>query len=176
MKAGAFSTSKEETYVLLAVIGLATWFVFKGIKGAAVAVGEGAAAVGGAVADVASNAVGMIGAAAGLPTPDNTINDPLVVRWIMDHVSGFAASKWGTADAYLLALWMQPGSGDQSPPPAAVLAALGVAPSVPLPVVSGSVIDYTTGAGAVPGFGGPSFNDVAAGQPSIYNPLFGLGG
>jgi hypothetical protein len=175
MKAGSFSASKEETYVILAAAGVLLWLVLSGVKRVADTAIDGAKAVTGAAADVAVGVVGAVGAAAGLPTPTQTLSDPLQVRWIIDNVGSFVASKWATADAYIAALWMPPGAGDRYPPDGRILAALGVAPSVPVPVTQGSVIDYTTGAGSVPGFGGPSFSDVASGKTDPYNPLQGLG-
>lgn len=94
----------------LVVAGLATFYVIR--KG-----GLGKAAVS-AVGDITSGAVGAVGAAVGLPTPDETSTDSAVARWIIDHPFGghFEASKWAGAPAYLAATFMATGSG--TPPPA----------------------------------------------------------
>ena len=93
----------------LAVAGVATFYVLK-------TGGLGKAAVT-AVGDITSGAVGAIGAAVGLPTPDETTTDPAVARWIIDHPQGgqFEASKWAGASTYLAAMSMASGSGN--PPP-----------------------------------------------------------
>jgi len=175
MKAGPISTSQNETYVLLAAVAVGAFLLWKGVKAAGGAVVDTAAAAAGGAAHAAVGIVGAVGAAVGLPTPSQTIDDPLVVRWICDHVGSFTASKWGTADAFMAAMWLPEGAGDRYPPDAATLAALGVAPSVPIPATSGKVLDFTAGAGSVPGIGGPSFNDVASGKTDPYNPLAGNG-
>jgi hypothetical protein len=161
------------------VVGL--FLLYKGVNAA----GKAAAAVGGAVADTAKAAesatvatVGAIGAAVGLPTPSETISDPRQVRWIMDHVGSWPASQWGTASAYISALNMAPGSGDNSPPPAYVLARLGVAAeSVVTQKQVAATVDFVTGGAAIGGGwgldAGPSFSDVASGNtpsPFFWSP------
>lgn len=85
------------------------------------AVGQGAvAAVGGA----ASGAVGAVGASVGLPTPAQTLTDARQVRWLIDRVGYFEASKWAGAGALLEAWAMASGSGTAPPASAPVMAAL----------------------------------------------------
>lgn len=75
------------------------------------AAADAVGAVAGGVNTVATGIVGGIGAAVGLPTPDQTISDPAVVRYILDTQGWFEASKQGTAMAFFEALGMAPGSG-----------------------------------------------------------------
>lgn len=75
------------------------------------AAADAVGAVAGGVNNVATGIVGGIGSTVGLPTPDQTISDPAVVRHILDTQGWFEASKQGTAMAFFEALGMSPGSG-----------------------------------------------------------------
>lgn len=60
-----------------------------------------------------STGVGAIGSLFGLPTPGETIDDPVRVRYLIDTQGWFYASKWATAGALLKAMNMPAGSGGQ---------------------------------------------------------------
>lgn len=116
MKLSELSPNGLLVLVGLAAAGVVAFYVIR--KG-----GLGSAAVG-LVGDVATGAVGEIGAAVGLPRPTQTTTDPAVARWIMDHPLGgyFEASKWSGAPALLSASFMASGSGT-APPDGSELAA-----------------------------------------------------
>ena len=98
----------------LVALGVVAWYVVK--KGS---IGAAAASAGQAVAEAAVQAVqgaavggvGAVGAAVGLPTPDQTVDDPAVIRWLIDREGYFTASKWATAGALFRAAWLDAGSG-----------------------------------------------------------------
>lgn len=106
--------------ILFASVGVALLYVvYKATKAAGDAAGKLADAGAGALHaanDATSTTVGAVGAAFGLPTPDETLSDPAQVRWIIDNAGHMAASQWGTALAWLKAEGMQAGTG--TPPPA----------------------------------------------------------
>lgn len=85
------------------------------------AVGQGAVSAAGGVA---SGAVGAVGSAVGLPTPSETLTDPRQVRWLIDRVGYFEASKWAGAGALFDAWRMDAGTGTTPPASAPVMAAL----------------------------------------------------
>lgn len=105
----------------LLVAGVGFWVWKKGgIGGAAAAAASGAVrAAGGAVAGAASAA----GEVVGLPTMDQTTQDPAVARWVIDQYGYFEASKWASAGALFQASIM--GSDTGYPPPQN--SALGIA-------------------------------------------------
>lgn len=100
--------------IALVVAAGVAFYVWKkgGVSQAASAAG---AAVVNAAGSAASGAVGAVGAAVGLPTPDETTQDPAVARWLIDRAGYFEASKWSGAPALLSAAFMPAGSG--TPPP-----------------------------------------------------------
>ena len=170
MRAGRVNVSGEHLFVGLAVAA-GLYLLWQGIKAA----GKAASAAGEAVNDAAATVVSDIGAAVGLPTTDQTLHDARQVRWIIDHVGEFAASKWGTAGAFYTAMFsLKPGDGDNDQPPAEVLAALGVAVSTTLPTLGRAVGDFVTGGAGSIADGGPSFTDVASGKTDPFNPLGNL--
>jgi len=106
-----------------AVAGLAFYAWRKGgIAPAAQALGAGVVNTAG---NVASGAVGAVGAAVGLPTPSETTTDPAVARWIIDNHGYMTASKWSGAPALLKASFMSEGSGTPPAPGSAAAKALG---------------------------------------------------
>ena len=107
---------------MLAVAGVALYIVRKGgIAPAAQAVGAAAVTAAGSAA---SGAVGAVGASVGLPTPDQTVTDPVQVRWLIDHYGYWEASKWAGAPALIRAAGMDAGSGTAPPANAPVMQAL----------------------------------------------------
>jgi hypothetical protein len=106
-----------------AVAGVA-FYVWRrgGIAPAAQAIGAGAVNTAG---NVASGAVGAVGASVGLPTPSETTTDPAVARWIIDNHGYFTASKWSGAPALLKAAFLPEGTGTPPPPGSAAAKALG---------------------------------------------------
>jgi hypothetical protein len=172
MSAPKINVNTDNMLLLLAVGG-GLYLLWQGIKAAGNAAKAGAQAVN----DAAVTVVSDIGYAVGLPTTTQTLSDPRPVRWIIDHVGDFAASKWGTADAFFKAVFsLQRGDGDNKPPPAEVLAALGVAPASSLPTLGHAVGEFVTGGAGSISDSGPSFNDVANGRTDPYNPLSKYGG
>lgn len=119
-----------------AVLGL-LWYATARVSGAITAatgaVGKGfdraaeiAIQIADDVATGTTQGVGEIGEVVGLPTPDQTIDDPRQVRYIIDHRGRIAASKWGTAGAYLRAELMAAGTGLRLDPRSAAAMALGL--------------------------------------------------
>lgn len=107
MKASLGSIEVAAALLFAAGVGVYVWK--KG--GLAGALAGAASNVAAGVEKAAVQGVGAVGAAVGLPTPDQTTGDPSVVRWIMDNVGYFEASKWGTAGALWSASFMGPGTG-----------------------------------------------------------------
>lgn len=106
MRAPTVDLSASGLLALVAVLGVAGVALYVWQRGGL------AAAAGGAV----SGAVGAAGGVVGLPTPEQTTDDPRVVRWLIDNVDTLTASKWGTAGAFVKALMMDAGTG--TPPTA----------------------------------------------------------
>lgn len=157
------------------VVGLyLLWQGMDAAKNAATKVGQAVADGAAAAESGAVAVVGAIGAAAGLPTPGETLSDPRQVRWIIDHVGTFAASQWGTAAAFVSASWLPVGGGDQTPPPPYVLQRLGLpVESVVTQQQVANTVEWLTGGVTFGGdlsTGGPSFSDVASGQQTT-NPF-----
>lgn len=146
--------------VFVVVAGAAALGLWVWAKGGAAAAGQsvGAGVVNGAVGavtgaagaanDAAVAGVGAVSQTVGLPTPSETVDDPQVVRWIIDNVGQFEASKWGTAWAYMKALFLPSGSGTAPAPgtPAAVALVVqtttvepGRRNIMPLPMYAGQV-------------------------------------
>jgi hypothetical protein len=93
---------------------LGAYLVYRAVTGVSNAAGAAVGALGDAAkaADKAfAGGVGAVGGWFGLPTPDETIDDPAVVRHIIDTEGSYEASKRGTAIAYIRALSMPAGSG-----------------------------------------------------------------
>lgn len=156
----------------LAAVGLGLYLAYKGVKAVGGAAGAAAEAVGNA-ASAAGNGVAAgvsaVGSIFSLPGVSETIDNPAQVRWIIDNVGSFAASQWGTASAYVRAINMPAGSGNNNPPPDYVLRALGVSSGYAYTQTSNQVADYITGgrdySGSLLG-SGPSFGDIAGGKTS----------
>lgn len=152
-------------------VGLGAVVVIYLAKRAADGVGSAVTSGARAVDSAITGTVGTIGAAFGLPTPGETIDDPARVRYLIDTLGWFEASKWATAPALFKAMNMAPGTGT----PGGSYGSTSTVPS-----------DYKAGSG------GWSFNETAAasgydtldprtyqaapGQGSIYDAGFGLNG
>jgi len=105
-----------------AVALIAVWYVYKkgagtvaqstanGIASAATGVVTGAAV--GTVTGVADG----VSQAIGIPTTEQTIQDPAQARWVIDNYGYWTASSWCGAVAFAKAALMDSGSG--TPPPA----------------------------------------------------------
>lgn len=133
------------------------------------AVSSGARAVDGAI----TGTVGTIGAAFGLPTPGETIDDPARVRYLIDTLGWFEASKWATAPALFKAMNMAPGSGT----PGGSYGATSTVPSVYEAGSGGWTFNdsATRGAAGADPFD-PRNYQARQGQGSIYDAGFGLNG
>lgn len=105
----------EGELVIFGGLAFIAWVVFKGgINGAAQAAGQAAVeAVKNAVQGGVTGAVNAVGSNVGLPTSNETTDDPYVSRWIMDAEGGgkFEASKWSTSSAFLNAMTIRTGDG-----------------------------------------------------------------
>lgn len=150
-------------------VGLGAVVVIYLAKRAADGVGNAVTSGAKAVDSAITGTVGTIGAAFGLPTPGETIDDPARVRYLIDTLGWFEASKWATAPALFKAMNMAPGTGSSG-------TGYGSVSTRP-------ATDYTATTG------GYSFNDTgtydttdarnyqaAPGQGSIYDAGFGLNG
>ncbi len=117
-----------QAIIVLGGIGALGLYVWKkgGVTAAASSAG---AAVVNATGAAASGAVGAVGASVGLPTPTETVTDPAVARWIIDHAGYWEASKWCGVPALVQGAAMDAGTG--VPPPAASAAGRRFAPSAP---------------------------------------------
>lgn len=160
---------------VLAAVAVGGFLLWKGVNAATKAAGavvDGVSQVAGAAGDTAAGGISAIGSLFGLPTIAQTIDNPAQVRWIIDNVGSWTASQWGTAAAYVSALNMPAGSGNNSPPPAHVLQALGISTGTQVPNTQAAVVDHITGGRDYSGsmLGGVSFGDVASGNTST-NPF-----
>lgn len=137
MKLGA--VDPRTAILLVAVLGVA-FFIWKkgGLSGAASALGAGAVNAAGAAA---SGAAGAIGSAVGLPTPDETTQDPAVARWLLDNFGYWEASKWSSASALFNGAAMGAGTG-HAPPAGSPLARH-------FPSMLPAIDDYSGGIGNV---------------------------
>lgn len=136
----------------VAAVGLGLYLAYQGIQAAAKATKEAAGdawdvveGVSKTAGDVTSWGVGKIGQSMGLPQPSETLSNPYQVRWIMDHVGEWPASQWGTAMAYIKAVTLPAGSGDNNPPPAYVLERLGIPTNNQYPTAQALAVDLITG-------------------------------
>ena len=112
MKPNPYTVAIIAGGVGLALVALLIWRK-GGVAGAAKAVGSAAVdAAGGIVVGTVDTA----GAAVGLPSSDETTQDPAVARWIIDNHGYFEASRWASAAALVKGAWMESGTG--TPPPA----------------------------------------------------------
>lgn len=114
------NSDQAKAYIYLGGAVVVAYLVYRAASGAAKvagAVGDAVGAAAGAADTAISTGVGGIGSVFGLPTPDQTIDDPKVVRWIIDNQGQFEASKQGTAWAYIKAQALPSGSG--TPPASA---------------------------------------------------------
>lgn len=124
------------------LLGVLVWR--KGLGGAAASVGQAAAT---AAVDLGEGVVvgtaGAVGGVVGLPSPDDTTQDPRVARWIIDQHGYFEASKWASAGA-LWSGWMLPYGTGTPPPAGSALAralpapAAAAAPASSAPIVAGT--------------------------------------
>ncbi|MFY9477178.1 MAG: hypothetical protein WAQ08_05875 [Aquabacterium sp.] len=156
----------------LAAVGVGLYLAYKGVK----AVGSVVGAVGNAAqaaGDGLATGVSAIGDVFGLPSANQTISNPAQVRWIIDNVGSYQASRWGAAAAYVTALGMPAGSGSGNPPPDYVLRELGISVNTSVPNTQQQVVDFITGGRDYSGsmLGGPSFSGYASGNVST-NPYY----
>lgn len=160
--------------MLYIALGLGAVYVVSKAAGAAGAVGSAIASGAKTADDAVAGAVGGVGSVFGLPTPGETIDDPAVVRWIIDTRGYFEGSKWGTAIAFLRALNMPAGSGHPMAGPAAPVTASQESPA--------GVVRYGGNEAAGGSFSGGLASDPfsfdlgmygAPGAGSIYSPAYG---
>lgn len=150
------NSDEAKAYVYLGAAVVVAFVAYKAVTKASAAAGAIGAAVGNAASAVnngVTSVVGGIGSTMGLPTPDETIDDPYVVRYIIDTEGQFEASKRGTAMAYFKALTMPAGSGH--PMQSAFTKDQIQTIANGLPSVLGTSTDTT---GSI--LSGPSFNDI----------------
>lgn len=150
------NSDQAKTYIYLGGAVVAAYLLYRVATGAAKvagAVGDAVGTAAGAANTTVAAGVGAVGSVFGLPTPAQTIDDPEVVRYIIDTQGQFEASKQGTAWAYIKALAMKPGSGHP-------LAGSGVTAGQMKNVTAGMPVLELPQDGSGSILSGPSFNDL----------------
>lgn len=150
------TSDQAKAYIYTGGAIVAAYLLYRVLTGAskvAGAVGDAVGTAAGAVDTTVAAGVGGIGYVFGLPTPGQTIDDPAVVRYIIDTQGQFEASKQGTAWAYIKANTMAPGSGHPAGTTLTADQMKNVTTGMPV-----MTVPQTDQSGSI--LSGPSFNDL----------------